>query len=296
MADNATKKKGRATGSGKRYIFPLLLILIKKVMPVCSSEWAAVAEIYQKDSKEAKRRDGGELKRTFYNNKKMCNKHKAPTGTSDDATFVKECISLAKDLGDKDKGLAGGSDSEDGDEDEDDNDDDNEEDDEVEAEDAGANADEQEAIPLEGNTGESGKKRKISGVQAATTPRTKNSKVTGSTGSSEGSRQGTSSIIKSIGESVSSMAHQSMIEMMIAQQQSQAQQQTQMFMQMMQQQQQAAQTAQQQQQQQQTMMQIMMMMMGGGRANRERSSSSSRAPLSSFPNFNLDEEDDRPGI
>jgi len=65
----------------------------------------------------------------------MCNKHKAPTGTSDDATFVKECISLAKDLGDKEhKGLAGGSDSEDGDEDEDDNDDDNEEDDEVEAE------------------------------------------------------------------------------------------------------------------------------------------------------------------
>ena len=179
MADSATKKKARAAGSGKRYNFPLLLSSIKKIMPVCSSEWAAVAEIYQKDSNEAKRRDGGELKRTFYNNKKMCNKHKAPTGTSDDATFVKECISLAKDLGDKEhKGLAGGSDSEDGDEDEDDNDDDNEEDDEVEAEDAGANADEQEAIPLEGNTGESGKKRKISGVQAATTPRTKNSKVT----------------------------------------------------------------------------------------------------------------------
>ena len=295
MADNATKKKGRAAGSGKRYNFPLLLSSIKKIMPVCSSEWAAVAEIYQKDSKEAKRRDGGELKRTFYNNKKMCNKHKAPTGTSDDATFVKECINLAKDLGDKEhKGLAGGSDSEDGDEDEDDNDDDNEEDDEVEveAEDAGANDDEPEAS-LEGVAGGSGKKRKV--VHATTsTPKTKNSKVTGSTGSSEGSRQGTSSIIKNIGESVSSMAQQSMIEMMMAQQQSQAQQQTQMFMQMMQQQQQAAQTA--QQQQQQTMMQLMMMMMGGGRANLERSSSSSRSPHSNFPNFSLEEEDDRQGI
>jgi hypothetical protein len=117
MSGNTTNKKAKGGGSGKRYQFKILFNSIKRIKPVCTAEWEDVAESYHRESKEQKLRDGAELKRTFFNHKKMCNKHKVPTGTSDDAPFVKECIKLANELGDKEhKGIAGGSDSEEEDE------------------------------------------------------------------------------------------------------------------------------------------------------------------------------------
>ena len=119
-----TKQAKKKSGSGKRYKFDCLFECIQKVMPVCSSEWDKVAEIYQKASEEVKIRDGADLKRTFFTNKNMCNKHKVPTGTSDDAPFVKKCIELAKHLGDKEHGaIEGGSDSDEEKEDDDDEED-----------------------------------------------------------------------------------------------------------------------------------------------------------------------------
>jgi len=289
MSENTANKKGKGGGSGKRYQFKILFNSIKRIKPVCTAEWDDVAENYHRESKEQKLRDGAELKRTFFNHKKMCNKHKVPTGTSDDAPFVKECIKLANELGDKEhKGIAGGSDSEEEDEmeEKEEEDEEEEDDDEVDVVGAAGGATEPVETPVDGAGG--GTKRKANATPTST-PKTKNSKPSGSTGSSESSRQGTSSIIRSIGESVSSLANQSTIELMMAQQQAQSQQQTQMFMQMMQQQQQqAAQQATQQQQ----MMQMMMFAMMGRRSMPSNSSMHTATSPQSLPSFNLQDENE----
>ena len=113
---------GKKIGT-KAYDVEVLYNCIAQIRPTYSAEWAEVAALYQSKTEEENVRDGGDVKRAFMSNKKMCNGHKKVTGTSDNAEFTKKCIKLAKELGDKESiGLVGG--------DDDDDDDDNEEDDE----------------------------------------------------------------------------------------------------------------------------------------------------------------------